>query len=434
MELKSGYKQTEVGLAPEDWEVISVGDLISSLEAGTSVNSVKETEKVGREAPSVLKTSCIFGGRFSPEDRKIIVARDVHRARLSPLKGTIIISRMNTPALVGECGYVSQDYPNLFLPDRLWMTLHSNIKAHSVRWLAHLLSSKRLGRTIRDLATGTSGSMKNISKGSLLGIQIASPPTKTEQQAIANALSDADALIASLEQLLAKKRRIKQGTMQELLTGKKRLPGFGGDWEVRALRSEIEDLQAGMSVNAVDRDHGSWTETASILKTSCVEKGIFTPSECKRIVPQEVNRARLNPRNGTIIISRMNTIDLVGECGYVGTDYPTLFVPDRLWITRFREKSEASPRWLAYILSSRGCRNLIKSAATGTSGSMKNISKSALLSIEITFPSLAEQAAIATILSDMDTEISALETKLAKVRQIKQGMMQELLTGRIRLV
>ena len=130
----------------------------------------------------------------------------------------------------------------------------------------------------------------------------------------------------------------------------------------------------------------------------------------------------------------MNTIELVGECGYINTDYPQLFVPDRLWMVRFRKDAAVSPKWLSYVLSTENYRNLLKNIATGTSGSMKNIGKQSLLSLSIAFPRVPEQAAIATVLSDMDAEIAALESKLAKARSLKQGMMQELLTGRIRLV
>ena len=186
-------------------------------------------------------------------------------------------------------------------------------------------------------------------------------------------------------------------------------------------------LEAGVSVNSTDVAADSEPGSAAILKTSCVDRGVFTPAECKRIVPKDISRAKLNPRADTILISRMNTIDLVGECGYVDADYPYLFVPDRLWMTRFRRDSAVSAKWLSYTLSSEQCRALLKAVATGTSGSMKNIAKGSLLSLDITFPPLPEQTAIAAILSDMDAEIAALEAKLAKARQLKQGMMQELL-------
>jgi type I restriction enzyme S subunit len=103
-------------------------------------------------------------------------------------------------------------------------------------------------------------------------------------------------------------------------------------------------------------------------------------------------------------------------------------------MTRFRPDSTVSARWLSYVLSSAEYRQLLKAIATGTSGSMKNISKRSLLSLPIVFPGGEEQTAIAAVLSDMDAEIAALEQRLAKTRALKQGMMQELLTGRTRLV
>src|SRR6266702_3416680 len=171
-----------------------------------------------------------------------------------------------------------------------------------------------------------------------------------------------------------------------------------------------------------------------ILKTSAVSNCYFLPHENKKIAPREIKRAKLNPRVNSIVISRMNTLDLVGECGYVEENYPYLFLPDRLWMTRFKRKSKINVKWLSYLLSYTKYKAKIKEAATGTSGSMKNISKGSLLSINIPFPASEEQRAIANILSDMDAEIAALEQKRDKIRALNQGMMQELLTGKTRLL
>lgn len=171
-----------------------------------------------------------------------------------------------------------------------------------------------------------------------------------------------------------------------------------------------------------------------ILKTSCVSNGVFDPNEFKLIDQREVGRARLSPRQNTLIISRMNTPNLVGEVGFVERDYPNLFLPDRLWMTRLRSDSGLWPKWLAYQMSSPFTQVAIKDLASGTSGSMKNISKSKLLALNLDFPPSDEQEAVAAVLSDMDTELTALEARRNKTRALKQGMMQELLTGRTRLV
>ena len=180
--------------------------------------------------------------------------------------------------------------------------------------------------------------------------------------------------------------------------------------------------------------HSRGNSNQCILKTSAVVDGFFLPQASKKIAPKDLHRARINPRADTILISRMNTPDLVGECGYVDRDYPYLFVPNRLWMTRFRTGTRISVKWLSFLLGSAKIKAAIKAMATGTSGSMKNIAKDALLRLVVPFPDPGEQTAIAAILSDMDAEIAALEAKLTKARQLKQGMMQELLTGRIRLV
>jgi len=265
-------------------------------------------------------------------------------------------------------------------------------------------------------------------------IPIALPSSIKEQEAISGVLSDADEAIAKMEMLIEKKKNIRQATMQQLLTGKKRLPGFSEKWKTRTLGDEIEKLEAGISVNSVEDDLQVHADEKAILKTSCVSNGHFLPHECKTIAPRDLNRAKLNPRADSIIISRMNTPDLVGECGYVLMNYSNLYLPDRLWMMRFKRESRLIVRWLSYLLSHKEYKIKIKGTASGTSGSMKNIAKVSLLSIVIPFPAPDEQKAIAAVLTDMDAEITALEQRRDKTHAIKQGMMQELLTGKTRLI
>jgi restriction endonuclease S subunit len=254
------------------------------------------------------------------------------------------------------------------------------------------------------------------------------------QRAISEITTDLDGLIGVLEKLIAKKQDLKQAAMQQLLTGQTRLPGFHGEWEVKPLGSEIADLEAGVSVNSVEDDPESDSGRPAVLKTSAVANGRFIPSESKSIAPRDLRRMKLSPRADSVIISRMNTIDLVGECGYVPADFPRLFVPDRLWMTRFKASSRVSAKWLAFVLSTPVSRRLLKNIATGTSGSMKNISKGTFLALEFAFPGPDEQTAVAAVLTDMETELSGLQRRLAKTLDVKRAMMQELLTEKISLV
>jgi len=232
--------------------------------------------------------------------------------------------------------------------------------------------------------------------------------------------------------LLSKKRLLKQAAMQELLTGKRRLPGFEGEWEVKRLGDEIRDLEAGVSVRSTtDKEQASTGRY--ILKTSAISKGQFFPTERKEIISSDISRAKTPIKQGDLIISRMNTPALVGECGYSHSDHLNLYLPDRLWRAAYRDPKAVSSHWLAYTLSTQHNRVRIKELATGTSGSMKNISKRALLDLEIKWPSLEEQIAIAEILSEMDADIGAISEHLLKAQGIKQGMLQQLLTGKIRM-
>jgi type I restriction enzyme S subunit len=415
MEVKPDFKMTEVGMIPGDWEVKPLGALISSLEAGVSVNSVAKEKDVYAHNESILKTSCVIGGTFLPEEHKTIIPRDIHRARLNPCKDSIVISRMNTPALVGECGYVDRDYPNLFLPDRLWMTRHHSQTPHCVRWLAYLLGFSSFNRAIKETATGTSGSMKNISKESLLAIQI-SLPTKAEQETIAEALSDADSLIESLEQLIAKKRNLKHGAMQELLRPK-------DGWVVKELQeiSEIDPESLGVNTRP--------SYAFKYISLEDVDRGMLL-GWSEEIFSTAPSRARRKVKKGDVLIS---TVRPNLQSHYlIEIDWNDLICSTGFSAVRCRP-CVAEPRYVFECFFSSAIERQIEAIVTGSNYPAINSSDVKRLKIPVP-PTFSEQTAIATILSDMDAEIAALEAKLAKSRGIKQGMMQELLTGRTRLI
>ena len=203
-----------------------------------------------------------------------------------------------------------------------------------------------------------------------------------------------------------------------------RFKGEEDNWESLNLKQLIKDLQSGISVNSEDRPIADDSEFG-ILKTSSVANGVFKKSENKKIVDEEITRAKLNPTENEIIISRMNTPQLVGESGYINKTYPNLFVPDRLWQTvTYDEKCHN--RWLSYFLITDRVRYNLKSIATGTSGTMKNISKPNFLGIKVNCPSLTEQQKIASFLSAVDNKIHQLTKKKELLEDYKKGVMQQL--------
>ncbi|MGD0496875.1 MAG: restriction endonuclease subunit S [Bryobacteraceae bacterium] len=311
---------------------------------------------------------------------------------------------------IGEVFYVQPD----FWP--LNTTLYvKNFHGNDPLFVSYLL------RTI-DFHThsGKSG-VPGVNRNDLHEILVRLPQNRVEQEAIAGALSDADALIESLEKLIGKKRHLKQGAMQELLTGRKRLPGFSGKWSSKTIGDLANMSRA--AINPATRPETVYVHySLPAFDAGAVpvkEPGCLIGSN-KLLVPQfAVLLSKLNPR-----IPRVWVPAQIPDNAVCSTEFLVL-TP--------REGTDRN--YLAALCLSKEVRFKMKLNATGTTGSHQRVHPPQVMVIQIAVPEdKGEQTAIATVLSDMDAEMAALETKLAKARQIKQGMMQSLLTGRIRLV
>jgi type I restriction enzyme S subunit len=213
------FKDSELGEIPATWGVGRVGDYISALRSGVSVNA--EDRQHDEDEVGVLKVSAVLNGSFIPNNHKAVLAEERGRVAEPVLGGRIIISRANTPTLVGESAYVEADHPALFLPDKLWQTAPSKV-AHSVKWLANYLQSPFVRQEISKAATGTSGSMKNIAKPAFLSIGMPLIPLN-EQECIAEILSTVTSKEAGLASRHAHYQTLKRGLMQKLLTGEWRV-------------------------------------------------------------------------------------------------------------------------------------------------------------------------------------------------------------------
>lgn len=201
-------------------------------------------------------------------------------------------------------------------------------------------------------------------------------------------------------------------------------------WKIKRLKDIIENLESGVSVNAIDSpaEEGE----LGILKTSCVNGVGFKPTENKTIWKEERHRAKSNPRKGNLIVSRMNTPELVGASGFIDKDYPTLFLPDRLWQTVFYKNAKVCSKWLSYVLLAVRLKEIISFSSTGTSTSMKNLAQETFLSIAIPFPTCEEQKAIADYLdcktAQIDKKIELLVQKATRYGRLKQSLINETVT------
>jgi type I restriction enzyme, S subunit len=438
MDVRAGYKQTEVGVIPENWEVKTFAQLFAFRNG---VNADRRSYGRGIRFINVLEP-ITYSHLYGPEIPGRVTLPDPIAASFAVRRGDVLFNRTSeTQDEVGLAAtYLGAD-PVVF--GGFVIRGRPTDQCLNPTYSGYALRAPFVRSQIVPMGQGAIRA--NIGQRNL-GLVVAPVPPYAEQCSIAEALSDADALIESLEQLLAKKRQIKQGAMQELLAGRKRLPEFEGnrgykqtaagvlptDWNAGPIGRTIEKLEAGASVNSAKDEAPEFESYPCVLKTGAASGGLFHPRESKKVAGRDLWRLKVSVRRDTILISRMNTTELVGESGYVPRDYRNLFVPDRMWMATVR--STVSPRWLSYILTWRPVKSQISASATGTSGSMKNISKPSFRAVEIPYPPVEEQCAIAKVLSDFETEITNLAAKLVKAREIKQGMMQELLTGRIRLV
>lgn len=391
MELMPGYKHSDVGVIPEDWSVRSLGE-IATIKDGTH-----QTPKYQASGVPFYSVEHVTSGDF--ENTKFISEQEhqflTRSFRIE--KGDILMTRIGS---IGECKLIDWDVRASFYVSLALL----KIKDASAEYVAQYSNSSTFKREI-ELHSLQHATPKKINLGPISDVKIALPRTETEQSAIAQALSDVDALLATLDQVIAKKRDLRQATMQELLTGKTRLPGFSGDWEVTRL-GEIAHIKTGSRNNEDKVEDGQYP---FFVRSEFVERINSYSHDCEAI---------LVPGEGRIgdIFHYINGRFDVHQRVYA--------------ITKF--SPGISGRFVHFYLSKNFGAWAMQNTVKATVDSLR---LPTFQTFEIRLPpTLDEQIAIANALSDLDAELSALETRRDKTDNLKQAMMQELLTGKTRLV
>ncbi len=435
IQLQPGYKQTEAGVIPKDWSVINASEACSKIQDGTHFSP----KISGNDYFYVTSKNIRFGYLDLSTANRIDAAQ--HQAiykRCDVKKGDVLLTKDG--ANTGNAALNTLDEEFSLLSSVAFLRFQQS--KHCGGYFLQQILSPSGQRQIQEAMAGNAITRLTLQKINKLCFPV--PPTKAEQEAIAEALSDADALIESLEQLVAKKRHLKQGTMQELLTGKKRLPGF--------------QVQSGYKKTELGVIPEDW-ETISIAKG------------CRKIIDYRGRTPRklgMDWGGGDIpALSagnvKMGYIDFDQEC-YFGSEalykrwmttgeaekddvVVTLEAPlgnvalipdERKYILSQRtvllqlDKKITASLFLFQVMLSERFQRLLSENATGSTA--QGIQRKKFESLTYACPTIPEQEAIAGILSDMDAEITELETQLAKTRTLKQGMMHKLLTGEIRLL
>jgi len=418
MEVKAGYKQTEVGVIPEDWEETKLGKIaditkLAGFEYSNYFNSYKDGGDI-----IVIRGTNITNNRLDLSDIKAIpraTSNFLQRSKLQ--KGDLVFAYVGT---IGPIYLIKENDKYHLGPNTARITVKSNIDPQYVFW--YFCSNLAKKEIIEHTSVGAQPS---LSMFKIRNFRI-SIPKRSEQKAIAEALSDADALIEALEQLLAKKHQVKQGAMQELLTGKKRLPGFSGEWEEKKLGdiAEITKL-AGFEYSKYFNSYKDGGDIIVIRGTNITHNKLDL-SDVKTI-PQSTSNflQRSKLQKGDLVFAYVGTIGPV----YLITENNKYHLgPNTARITVKDNVSSQFVFW--YFCSSFAKREIDEHISVGAQPSL---SMTKIRKFKISLPEYSEQTAIAEILSDIDAEITALEAKLSKAREVKAGMMSELLTGKIRL-
>ena len=403
------------------WESKTLGTLINEgkivIQTGPfgTVLSAKEFVKYGIPVVAVREiregyiqifdeTPCVSMETYNRLSKYNLATNDLVFARKGNVERSALIPLAKTKYFLGSDGICLRVITKNLLPQYLFYAIQSN----TVR--SFLIQN----------AYGTT--MAGLNEKILSSIPLFLPVDIDEQSAIAETFSDIDRLISSLQKLIKKKKAIKQGAMQELLTGKKRLPGFSTEWSKQQLGDICNIVNGGTpSTSIAEFWNGKilWCTPTDI--TSCSTKYIYTTESKITESGLKASSATLLPKGALLLCSRatIGEVRIAGNAICTNQGFKSLVVHQNI-----------SNEWLYYMVHVLKS-NMLEKAIGST---FLEISKKDLAELDIIVPEVTEQKAIAQVLSDMDSEIEQLEKKLAKYQQIKRGMMQELLTGRIRLV
>ena len=407
--LPQGYKQTELGVIPEDWAIVSVDEVLDMPTKTISTTLFNHIYYVGTENMLSQKRGVSpYIGMLSYLQVREYLINDILTSNIRPYLKKIWLANKS-----GGCS-----------SDVIVFRVKNNNEYYP-EYIYTVLSDDAFFQYSMDNAIGTK--MPRGDKNVIKAYNFVLPPLP-EQKAIAEALSDVDDLITSLDKKIAKKRLIKQGAMQELLTGKKRLPGFEEEWEKKRL-GDIGYTYSGLigkTKNDFGHGNAKYITFLNVLTNPVLKESLFES------VVVDDNEHQNKVQYGDLFFNTSSeTPEDVGTCAVILSHQQNLYLNSFCFGYRLTDNNVLG-LYLSYYFRSNNGRQLMTSLAQGAT--RYNLSKDLFNSSYITIPRTKdEQQAIATILSNMDKEIAELEAQRDKYRLVKSGMMQKLLTGEIRL-
>jgi type I restriction enzyme S subunit len=389
--LPPGYKLTEVGLIPEDWGVISVEAITTKV--GDGLHGTPVYSQGG--SFFFINGNNLDAGRIVVTTGTQMVGSSEFVKHRKPLSDRSILMSIN--GTIGNLGLYDGE-PVVLGKSVAYLNVKSGISKHFVY---HALQINCVKQQFFNGLTGST--IGNLGLATIRRAHVPLPPKEAEQLAIASALSDVDALLAALDRLIAKKRDLKQAAMQQLLTGQTRLPGFKGEWVAKTI-SEVANLYQPTTISAKQ-----FTDSGYPVYGANGVVGYYHSA---------------NHRTSQVTVTCRGS-----TCGTVNRTVDECWITGNAMVLNCDENNEIDKQFFYHLMLGQDLSDCI----TGTG--QPQIVRSPLAAFRVELPkSVSEQTAIAEVLSDMDAEIAVLEQRREKTRSLKQGMMQELLTGRTRLI
>ena len=394
-----------------DWSQVKLKDLVLSLDAGVSVNG--EDVSVTEDDFSVLKTSCVSLGTFNPDERKkVTLEHEILRLKEPLLNNSLVMNRSNTPLLVASSAFIRNAPKKTYLSDKLWQ-FKVNQNAN-IQWIAFHLSNETTLIKLRDMATGTSNSMKNITKPDVLNFDLIAP-SKSEQTKIASFLSAVDEKISQLTQKHALLSQYKQGMMQKLFSQQLRFKADDGsefgEWENTVL-GDIADIVGGGTPSTNNEEY--WSGDVVWLTPSEINQKFI--GESKRTISElgvQKSSAKKLPI-GTILFTSRATI---GEVAIAIAEVTT-----NQGFQSFISNEKTFNEFLYYWIVNNK-KSFIERASGST---FLEISKSKIQPMEISLPCLEEQTKIANFLSAIDQKIEVVAQQIEQAKTWKKGLLQQM--------
>ncbi len=412
MEVKSGYKKTEVGVIPQDWTIKPLKRISPSQSVGLVINPSTYFDKAGT-------VPLLVGSNVSENVIDSTTANRITKASNEILPASRLAAGDLVTVRVGEPGVTAVVPPELDGCNCASMMIVRQHPSFDSHWLCCMMNSQHGRKQVEHVQYGTAQKQFNISDA----VDFLYPvPPLPEQRAISGALNDVDALLGALDNLIVKKRNLKQAAMQQLLTGKTRLPGFHGEWSLKRLGDVVETDPENL---------GSSTDagfTFNYISLEDVDRGTLT-GHSEQVFAQSPSRARRKLRNNDVLVSTVRP-NLKSHLQFQHQN-GNWVCSTGFCVIRCKE-GETNPGYVFFHLFAACVNRQIDTLLTGSN--YPAINSGDVRALEIPFPDYTEQTAITEVLSDMDAELAALEQRRAKTHALKQGMMQELLTGRTRLV